>query len=61
MGRYPFGVELFHSPSSMLVHPGASSNSKPLTPAVPGGFTLDDFTIDDQAVTCPGGHTRTMS
>ena len=34
---------------------------KPLTPAVPGGFTLDDFTIDDQAVTCPNGYTRTMS
>ena len=36
---------------------------KPLRPAVPGGFTLDDFTIDEQAgtVTCPGGHTRPMS
>ena len=36
---------------------------KPLTPAVPGGFTVDDFTIDDHAstVTCPGGHTRPMS
>ena len=36
---------------------------KPLTPAVPGGFTLDDFTIDEhaKAVTCPGGHTRPMS
>ncbi|MCI4674514.1 transposase [Mycolicibacterium litorale] len=36
---------------------------KPLCPAVPGGFTLDDFTIDEQArtVTCPGGHTRVMS
>ncbi|ASL14293.1 transposase, IS4 family protein (plasmid) [Mycobacterium intracellulare subsp. chimaera] len=36
---------------------------KPLVPAVPGGFTLDDFTIDEQAatVTCPGGHTRTMT
>jgi hypothetical protein len=36
---------------------------KPLRPAVPGGFTLDDFTIDEQVgtVTCPGGHTRTMS
>jgi len=35
----------------------------PLSPAVPGGFTLDDFTVDEQArtVTCPGGHTRTMS
>jgi hypothetical protein len=36
---------------------------KPLRPAVPGGFTLDNFTVDEQArtVTCPGGHTRTMS
>ena len=33
---------------------------KPLVPAVPGGFTLDDFTIDDQAgtLTCPAGNTR---
>ena len=36
---------------------------KPLLPAVAGGFTLDDFTIDEAAgtVTCPGGHTRTMT
>jgi hypothetical protein len=36
---------------------------KPLRAAVPGGFTLDDFTLDEQArtVTCPGGHTRVMS
>jgi IS5 family transposase len=36
---------------------------KPLPPAVPGGFTLDDFTIDEPAgtVTCPAGHTRPMS
>jgi hypothetical protein len=36
---------------------------KPLQPAVPGGFTLDDFTIseDDGTVTCPAGHTRPMS
>ena len=35
----------------------------PLRPAVPGGFTLDDFTIDEQAgtVTCPAGHAMTMS
>jgi IS5 family transposase len=34
----------------------------PLQPAVPGGFTGDDFTIDDQAgtVTCPAGHTVTL-
>jgi hypothetical protein len=31
----------------------------PLQPAVPGGFTISDFTIDEQAgtVTCPAGHT----
>ena len=31
----------------------------PLQPAVPGGFTIDDFTVDDQAgtATCPAGHT----
>jgi len=36
---------------------------KPLQPAVPGGFTLDDFTIseDDGTVTCPAGITRAMS
>ena len=36
---------------------------KPLRPAVPGGFTLDDFTIseDDGTVTCPAGITRPMS
>jgi hypothetical protein len=34
----------------------------PLRPAVPGGFTIDDFTIDDQAgtATCPAGHTITL-
>ena len=36
---------------------------KPLRPAVPGGFTLDDFAIAEPAgaVTCPAGHTRPMS
>jgi IS5 family transposase len=31
----------------------------PLRPAIPGGFTIDDFTVDDQAgtATCPAGHT----
>ena len=35
----------------------------PLRPAVPGGFTADDFIIDGQAgtVTCPAGVTRPMS
>lgn len=35
---------------------------KPVQPAVPGGFTADDFTVDEQAgtVTCPAGITRTI-
>jgi IS5 family transposase len=34
----------------------------PLRPAVPGGFTSGDFTIDEQAgsVTCPAGHTAAL-
>ncbi|MEU0836912.1 transposase, partial [Streptomyces sp. NPDC005969] len=35
----------------------------PLRPAIPGGFTLDDFVIDTAAatVTCPAGHTVPLS
>ncbi|MGW2938312.1 IS1182 family transposase [Streptomyces sp. NPDC001156] len=35
----------------------------PLRPAVPGGFTLDDFVIDTTAAqaTCPAGHTVALS
>ena len=36
---------------------------KPVQPAVPGGFTIDDFAIDEQAgaVTCPAGVTRLIT
>jgi Transposase DDE domain/Transposase domain (DUF772) len=36
---------------------------KPLQPAVPGGFTVDDFTVDEQAgaVTCPAGIARPIT
>jgi hypothetical protein len=36
---------------------------KPLTPAVAGGFTLDEFTVDEAAgtVTCPNNITRPIS
>jgi transposase len=36
---------------------------KPLTPAVEGGFTLDNFTVDEAAgtVTCPAGITRPIT
>jgi hypothetical protein len=35
----------------------------PVKPAVPGGFTADDFTVDEVAgtVTCPAGVTRPIS
>jgi hypothetical protein len=35
---------------------------KPVQPAVKGGFTREDFTVDEQAgtVTCPAGVTRTI-
>jgi hypothetical protein len=35
----------------------------PLHPAVPGGFDLDDFTVNDtdNTVTCPAGVTRSVS
>ena len=36
---------------------------RPLKPAVEGGFTLDDFTADEQAstITCPNGITRRIT
>jgi transposase-like protein DUF772/DDE family transposase len=35
----------------------------PLRPAVPGGFTIDDFTVDEQAgtITCPNGLLRRLT
>ena len=36
---------------------------KPLQAPVQGGFTVDDFTVDEEAGTvgCPAGHTRSLS
>jgi hypothetical protein len=36
---------------------------KPLRPAVEGGFTVDDFAVDEDqgTVTCPAGHTVALS
>ncbi len=41
----------------------AGAGRGPLRPAVAGGFTIDDFTVDEEAgtVTCPDGVTRPMS
>ncbi len=42
---------------------GTVIKPKPVQPLVPGGFTVDDFTVseDDGTVTCPAGVTRPMS
>src|SRR5207245_5783011 len=47
-------IEAGHIP---VIKPG------PLRPAVKGGFTIDDYTIDEQAqtVTCPNGVTRRIT
>jgi len=36
---------------------------RPLRPPVAGGFTVDDFTVDEQGATvrCPAGHVRALS
>jgi Transposase DDE domain len=35
---------------------------KPVLPAIPGGFTIDDFTVNAyQTLTCPAGHTRPIT
>jgi len=36
---------------------------RPIPAAVTGGFTVDDFTVDEQAATvsCPAGHTRPVT
>src|SRR5712692_10104684 len=41
----------------------AEIKPKPLQPPVKGGFTVDDFTADEQqgTVTCPAGHTVPLS
>jgi hypothetical protein len=48
-----------------LTAAGHSATIKPwpTRPTVPGGFTLDDFTVDEQArtVTCPNGLIRPIS
>jgi hypothetical protein len=48
-----------------LANAGRVAVIKPMPPhsAVAGGFTRDDFTVDEAAgrVTCPAGHTRTIT
>lgn len=53
-GAGPARAALAAAGHTAVIRPG------PLRPAVAGGFTIDDFTIDKQAgtVTCPNGVTR---
>jgi Transposase DDE domain len=41
----------------------AAIKPRPLRPPVPGGLTVDDFTVDEEAgtVTCPAGRTVALS
>ena len=41
----------------------AAIKPQPLQAPVPGGFTVDDFTVEEQSgtVSCPAGHTRPLS
>jgi hypothetical protein len=53
-GTGPARAALAAAGHTAIIRPG------PLRPAVAGGFTIDDFTVDEQArtVTCPNGVTR---
>jgi hypothetical protein len=53
-GTGPARARLAAAGHSAIIKPG------PLRPAVPGGFTTDDFAVDEAAgtVTCPNGVTR---
>ena len=50
-------ADLAEAGHTAVIKPG------PLRPAVPGGFTIDDFTIDETAgtATCPNGVTRLLT
>jgi hypothetical protein len=56
-GAGPARAALAAAGHTAVIRPG------PLRPAVAGGFTADDFTIDEAAgtVTCPNGVTRQMT
>lgn len=57
-----------YASGDMLAHLQAAGHAAlikpmPLSRAVPGGFSIDDFTVDEAAgtVTCPAGTTRPVS
>lgn len=56
-GSGPARAALAAAGHTAIIRPG------PLRPAVAGGFTIDDFTVDEQAgtVTCPNGVTRRIT
>jgi hypothetical protein len=56
-GAGPARAALAGAGHTAVIRPG------PLRPAVAGGFTIDDFTIDEQAgtATCPNGITRRIT
>ena len=66
-GLEVYGDSAYGSGEARAAYRGAGHDTvikpKPLQPAVPGGFTLDDFAVseDDGTVTCPAGVSRPMS
>jgi hypothetical protein len=66
-GLEVYGDSAYGSGEARAAYRGAGHDTVikpgPLRPAVPGGFTIDDFTIDEQAgtVTCPAGLTRPVT
>jgi Transposase DDE domain/Transposase domain (DUF772) len=66
-GLEVYGDSAYGSGEARAAYRGAGHDAVikpgPLRPAVPGGFSSDDFTVDEQArtVTCPAGVTRPMT
>ena len=66
-GLEVYGDSAYGSGDARAAHQGAGHDTVikpgPLRPAVPGGFTIDDFAVDEGqgTVTCPAGITRPMS
>lgn len=62
LGDSAYGSGKLRAKLNALGH-GATIKAIPLRSAVPGGFTIDDFTLDTEAstVTCPAGNTVVLT
>jgi hypothetical protein len=66
-GLEVYGDSAYGSGEARAAYRGAGHDTiikpGPVRPAVPGGFTIDDFAVDEDAgtVTCPAGQVRQMT